>query len=71
MKKVSGGDGLPVELFQILKDDGVKVLYAICQQIGELRNGHKTGKGQFHSKSKESQCQRMFKLPQNFTHFTC
>ena len=31
--KVSGGDGIPVELFQILKDDAVKVLYSICQQI--------------------------------------
>ena len=31
--KTSGGDGIPVELFQILKDDAVKVLYSICQQI--------------------------------------
>ena len=31
--KASGGDGIPVELFQILKDDGVKVLHSICQQI--------------------------------------
>ena len=31
--KVSGGDGIPVELFEILKDDAVKVLYSICQQI--------------------------------------
>ena len=33
MNKASGGDGIPVELFQILKDDAVKVLYSICQQI--------------------------------------
>ena len=33
MNKASGGDGIPVELFQILKDDVVKVLYSICQQI--------------------------------------
>ena len=33
MNKASGGDGIPVELFQILKDDAVKVLHAICQQI--------------------------------------
>ena len=33
MNKASGGDGLPVELFQILKDDAVKVLHSICQQI--------------------------------------
>ena len=33
MNKVSGGDGIPVELFQILKDDAVKVLHSICQHI--------------------------------------
>ena len=33
MNKVSGGDGIPVQLFQILKDDAVKVLHSICQQI--------------------------------------
>ena len=33
MNKASGGDGIPVELFQILKDDGVKVMHSICQQI--------------------------------------
>ena len=33
MKKASGGDGIPVELFQILKDDAVKALHSICQQI--------------------------------------
>ena len=32
-KKASGGDGIPVELFQILKDDAVKVLHSICQQV--------------------------------------
>ena len=45
--KASGDDGIPVELFQILKDDAVKVLHSICQQIWKLSNGHKTGKGQF------------------------
>ena len=44
--KASGGDGIPVELFQILKDDAVKVLYSICQQFGKLNSGHRTGKGQ-------------------------
>ena len=33
MNKASGGDGIPVELFQILKDDAVKVLHSLCQQI--------------------------------------
>ena len=45
MNKPSGGDGIPVELFQILKDDAVKALHSICQQI--WKTGHRTGKGQF------------------------
>ena len=45
--KASGGDGIPVELFQILEDDVVKVLHSICQQFGKLSSGHRTGKGQF------------------------
>ena len=45
--KDSGGDGIPVELFQILKDDAVKVLHSIHQKFGKLTNGHRTGKGQF------------------------
>ena len=45
--KASGGDGIPVKLFQILKDDAVKVLHSICQQIGKLISGHRTGKGPF------------------------
>ena len=47
MNKASGGDGIPVELFQILKDDAVKVLHSIYQQIWKLSSGHRTGKGQF------------------------
>ena len=45
--KASGGDGIPVELFQILKDDVVRALHTICQQIGKLSSGHRTGKCQF------------------------
>ena len=47
MNKVSGGDGIPVELFQILKDDAVKVLHSICQQIWKTQQGHRMGKGPF------------------------
>ena len=47
MNKATGGDGTPVELFQILKDDAVKVLNSICQQFGKLNSGHRTGKVQF------------------------
>ena len=45
--KASGGDGIPVELFQILKGDAMKVLHSICQQIWKTHSGHRTGKGQF------------------------
>ena len=47
MNKTSRGDGIPAELFQILKDDAVKVLHSICQEFGKLSNGHRTGQGQF------------------------
>ena len=45
--KASGGDGIPVELFQILKDDAVKVLHSICQQIWETQQWPQDWKGQF------------------------
>ena len=45
--KANGGDGIPVELFQILKEDTVKVLHSICQQIWKTQQWHRTGKGQF------------------------
>ena len=45
--KASGGDGIPVELFQTLKDDAMKVLRSICQQMWKTQQGHRTGKGQF------------------------
>ena len=45
--KASGGDGTPVELFQILKDDAVKVLHSICQQIWETQQWPQDWKSQF------------------------
>ena len=45
--KASGGDGIPVELFQILKDDGVKCCAQYASKFGKLTSGHRTGKGQF------------------------
>ena len=64
--KAGAGDGIPVELFQILKDDAVKVLHSICQQIWK-NSAEATGleKVSFHSNPKERQCQRMLKLPHN------
>ena len=62
MNKASGGDGIPAELFQILKDDAVKVLHS------EVATG--LGKVSFHSNPIERQCQRLFKLPENCSHLT-
>ena len=45
--KASGGDGIPAKLFQILKDDAVKVLHSTASKFGKLSSGHRTGKGQF------------------------
>ena len=47
MNKASGSGGIPVELFQILEDDAVKVLHSICQKFRRLSSGHRAGKGQF------------------------
>ena len=69
--KASGGDEIPVKLFQILKDDAVKVLHSICQQIWKTQQWPQDQKRCFHSNPKESQCQRMYKLSHNCTHLTC
>ena len=50
--KASGVDGIPAELFQILKDDAVKVPHAICQQIWKISSGYRTGNGKFSFQSK-------------------
>ena len=47
MNKASGGDEIPVELFKILKDDAVKVLHSIGQQIWKFSDGHRIGQCQF------------------------
>ena len=69
--KASGGDGIPVELFRILKDDAVTVLHSICQQTWETQQWPQDRKEvSFHSTLKERQCQRMFKLMHSCTHLT-
>ena len=47
LNKDSRGDGIPVELFQILKDDAVQVLHSVCSKFGKLSGGHREGKCQF------------------------
>ena len=64
MNKASGGDGILLELYEILKDDAVKMLHSICQQIWRLNSGHRTGKGQF---SFQSQRKAMPKNAQTTT----
>ena len=49
--QASGGDGIPTELFQILKDDAVKMQHV--SKFGKLSSGHRTGKGQFSLQSPE------------------
>ena len=70
MNKASGSDEIPVELFQILKDDALKVLQSICQHLENSAVATGLEKVSFHSIPKERQCQRMFKLPHNCTHLT-
>ena len=62
--KASRGDEISVELFQILKDDAVKVLHSCASKFGKLRSGHRTGKGQF---SFQSQRKAMSKNAQTTT----
>ena len=51
--KASGGEGIPAELFQILKDDAIKVLHSICQHIWKTQQWPQLDKVSFHSNAKE------------------
>ena len=68
--KASGGDGIPAELFQILKDDAVQVLHSMSANLENSAVATGLEKVSVHSNPKERQCQRMFKLPHNCTHLT-
>ena len=70
MNKTTGGDGIPDELFQILRDDAVKVLHSMSANLENSAVATGLEKGSFHSNPKERQCQRMLKLPHNCTHLT-
>ena len=71
MSKASEDDGIPVELFQILKDDVVKVPHSVCQQIWKTQQWPQVWKRSVFipipkkGNAKERQCQRMFKLLHN------
>ena len=70
MNKASGGDGIPVELFQILKDDAVSAAFNMPANWESSAVTTGLEKVSFHSNPKERQCQRMLKLPHNCTHLT-
>ena len=67
MNKASGSDGIPIELFQILRDDAVKVLPANLENSAVATGLEKVS---FHFNPKERQCHRRLKLPHNCTHLT-
>ena len=69
MNKASGGDGIPVNLFQILKDQSATFNKSANLENSAVATGLE--KVSFHSNIKERQCQRMLKLPHNCTHLTC
>ena len=69
--KAGGGDGIPVELFQILTDDAVIVLHSMSANLENSAVATGLEKVTFHSNPKERQCQRMYKLLHNCTYLTC
>ena len=72
MNKASGGGGIPFELFQILKDDAVKVLHSTCQAFWKTQQWpHDWKRSVFIPNPKERQCPRMLRLLHNCTHLTC
>ena len=68
--KASGGDRIPVELIQILKDEAVKECTQCANKFGKLSSGHRTRKGQFSFQSQRKAMPQNVKLPHNCTHFT-
>ena len=70
MNKASGSDGIPAELFQILKGDSVKVLHSMPTNLESSAVATGLENVSFHSNPKERQCQRMLKLPHKGTHLT-
>ena len=73
MNKASESDGIPVELFQILKHDAVKVLHSICQHIWKTQQWPQDRKRSVFIpiQKKKQQCHIMLKLQHNCTHLTC
>ena len=71
MNKASADNGISVELFQILKDDAVKVLHSVCQQVWKTQQWSQDWKRPVFIPFLRKAMQRMLKLPHNCTHLTC
>ena len=69
MNKAKGGNGIPVEIFQILVDDAVKVLQ-YASKFGKLSSGHRTGKGQSSFQSQRKAMPKNAQVLHNWTHVT-
>ena len=70
MNKTSGGDGIPVELFQTLKDDAVKVMHSICQQIWKIQQWPQDWKSQFSFQYQRKAMPKNTQTIPNCTHLT-
>ena len=70
INKASGDDGIPVQLFQILKDDAVKVLHSICQQIWKTQQWPQDWKRSVSFPSQRRAMPKNAQLPHNCTHLT-
>ena len=72
INKASGSDGIPAELFQIVKDDALKCCTQYASKFGNLSSGHRTGKGQFSFQSPKKAMLKKFqtttKLHSSHTH---
>ena len=68
VNKSSEGDGIPAKLFQILKDDAVKVLHSICQQIWKTQQWPQDWKGQFSFQTQRKAMPKTVQLSHNCTH---
>ena len=68
--KASGGDRIPAELLQILKDDAVKVLHSVCQQMWKTQQFHRTGKCQLSFQSQRKAMPKNAQTTAQFTHLT-
>ena len=71
MDQASGGDGIPVELLQILKADAAKVLHSICQQIWKTHKWPQDGKRSVFIPIPKKDNAKEYLLLRNYAHFTC